>query len=100
MAVHLDGATIIRRLTSNDSEPIGYMYNNPNVLWFIQTTSFAALNITCSYISSTLANLLCAFVVIKQSHVVLRSTIKGISIVLNILLILITVIVGVYNYRS
>lgn len=71
-----------------------YLYNNPKVLWFVQTTSFAALNITCSHISSILANLLSAVVTIKQSHVVLKSTVKGLSIIVNIFILIVTIIVG------
>jgi len=93
IAVLLDALGIFRSGV-HGSDAGGYLYNNSKVLWFMQTTSFAALNITCSHISSILANLLSAVVTIKQSHVVLKSTVKGLSIIVNIFILMVTVVVG------
>ena len=92
IAVLLDALGMWRKGLS-DSQAGGYLYNNPKVLWFVQTTSFAALNITCSHISSILANLLSAVVTIKQSHLVLKFTVKGLSIIVNIFILMVTVAV-------
>ncbi len=95
IAVHLDAATAFSLLyNTNRDEPTGYVYQNSSVLWLLSTTSFAALNITCNYISSTLAHLLVSFIVINQSHMVFKATIKGVAIILNIAQIIVTVIVN------
>ena len=94
IAVYLDGSTILINLFNWDSSPqLKYLYTSENILWFFETTSYVALNIKCTYISSTLANLLCAFDASDKGNRAFKSTIKGIAIVLNISQIVIGVVV-------
>ena len=95
IAVYLDGLAVVTRLFSvNWETPAGYIYAKVSTLWFFSTVSFSIMNITCCYIASMLSHLLCAFIVAKQSHLILRSTMRGISIVVNIYQIIVTVVVG------
>ena len=84
----------MRIFHGNWHEPAGYIYKKESTLWFFEASSFMILNITCGYIASTLANLLCAFIVIKQSHLVFRATINGIVIIVNIYQIIVAIVVG------
>ena len=92
MAYHLDGSTIVLIPLGIDTNP-GYMYNNSYVLWIVSNLSLTALNITCSYISEILAELLTAFLIINQSHVTFKQTIKSITVVANIFQVVLMVIV-------
>ena len=60
------------------------MFKRGSVYWLVHTSSIAALNITCSYISEILADLLTRFVVLENHHVSLGGTIKNLSIVSKI----------------
>lgn len=92
--MYLDGSTILINLFKWDASPqLSYLYSSANILWFFETTSYVALNITCTYISSTLANLLCAFDATDKGHRVFKSTIKAVAIILNISQIVIGVVV-------
>ena len=75
------------------NDPAGYVYKKMDTLWFFQASSIMILNITGGYIASILANLLCAFVVIKQSHIVFKTAINGIVIIVNIYQIIVAIVV-------
>lgn len=94
IAIYLDSLTIVTRIFQGKwSDPAGYIYKKETTLWFFEASSFMILNITCGYISSTLMNLLCAFIVIKQSHLVLRAAINGVVIIVNIFQIIVAIVV-------
>lgn len=90
IAVNLDGFMVIKKLFSTTWHgPSESLYSSPSILWSIQVLSFLSQNITCSYISTALADLLSAFVTIRQSHLVFKTTTKSIAIVINIFQVMI-----------
>lgn len=100
IAVYLDGTTVLQGLFKGDfrlKNDYGYLYKKDSVIWFISITSFAALNITCAYIASTLASLLTAFMVIKHEHLAFRNTIKGATIIVNIYQLIVAIGVIVWG---
>lgn len=94
IAVYLDGLGVITRIFGQKwEEPSSYIYKRINTLWFFTATSFSIMNITWIYIASMLSHLLCAFIVIKQKHLILRSLISGAAIIINIYQIVVAVVV-------